>query len=413
MRILSQDTSVRLRKQQVRLAPFFVYLVLYGSLTTNGWLRSLCFLLPVERYLKILQIISGRGLNGAVTYCKFLSEQMQRFGHQVTVLCRPDTWIQQNLPASIATFESDLSRRVMELRRVSKWIREQRFDVMHSHMSSAHAFGVLMRLMTSTPIVATAHQCSPQLHWWMNHHVIANSKSTATYQRKVNFVSTSKLSTIHCFTDLDRFSNTTPEAVQWVRNELRIEVHDFVAGVVGDVNSRKGQLYLFKAMEQIVASVPNFKLVLIGQFRGDQSYVKRLRSLQRHPALLDRVTWLGLRYNVQDYMAALDLSIVPSLAEPLGLVALESLAAGTPVVASNVGGLPEIVKPHINGLLVPPKNPDELAKAVIAMAQDTESRRQFGESGRRFVKDNFNPETLARQVESVFLDLTKRYPTAA
>ncbi len=363
--------------------------------------------------MKILQIISGRGLNGAVTYCKFLSEQIQRFGHQVTVLCRPNAWIQQNLPPSIEIFTSDLSRRPLELRRVANWIREQKFDVMHSHMSSAHFFGVLMRVMTSTPVVATAHQCSLQLHWRMNHHVIANSKSTATYQRRINLVPPSKLSTIHCFTDLDRFLNTTPEAIRHVRNEMRIKDDDFVAGIVGDVNSRKGQLYLFKAMEQIVASVPNFKLVLVGRFHRNQSYVKRLRNLQRHPALLNRVKWLGLRYNIQDFMTAFDLSIVPSLAEPLGLVALESLAAGTPVIATDVGGLPEIVKPHVTGLLVPPKNPSALAQAVIAMAQDAESRRRFGENGRRLVQDNFNPESLAREVESVFLELVKRYPVAA
>ena len=168
-------------------------------------------------------------------YCKFLSEQMHRLGHQVTVLCRPDSWIRQNLPSSIEIVESDLSRRPVELRRVSKWIREQKFDVIHTHMSSAHFFGVLMRLMTHTPVVATAHQCSLQLHWWMNHHVIANSKSTADFQQRINRVPASKLSTIHCFTDLDRFLNTTPEATKVVQNEMRIKEDDFVVGVVGDV----------------------------------------------------------------------------------------------------------------------------------------------------------------------------------
>ena len=369
--------------------------------------------ITAELNLKILQIISGINVNGAVAYCKFLSEQLQQFGHQVSVLCRPDSWIQQHLPPSIEVFESDLSRRPLELRRVAKWIRQQEFDVMHSHMSSAHAYGVLMRLMTRTPVVATAHQCSLQFHWWMNHRVIANSKSTATYQRRFNLVPASKLSTIHCFTDLDRFLNTTPASVQIVRNEMRLKDDDFVVGLVGNVVARKGHLYLFKAIEEIVASVPNFKLVLIGRFHRRQIYVKRLRNLQRQPALLNRVKWLGLRDNVQDFMAAFDLNVVPSVEEPLGLVALESLATGTPVVATNTGGLPEIIKPHINGLLVPPKNPRALAKAIIAMAKAPETRQRFGENGRRFVQENFNPETLAREVENVFLGLAKRRSTAA
>ena len=112
-------------------------------------------------------------------------------------------------------------------------------------------------------------------------------------------------------------------------------------------------------------------------------------------------------------MSAFDLTVVPSIQEPLGLVAIESLATGTPVVASNTGGLPEIVMPNETGLLVTPKNPSELAEAIISMARDTAARQRMGETGRRFVKENFNPEVLTRQVESVFLELVKRQPMAA
>ena len=370
-------------------------------------------LTPIKLNLKILQIISGGNVNGAVTYCKFLSEQLERFGHEVTVLCRPDGWLQQHLRPSIEVVESDFSRRPLELRRVAKWIREQRFDVMHSHMSSAHFFGVLMRLMTGTPVVATAHQCSLQWHWRLNHHVIANSDATAVYQRKINWVPESKLTTVHCFTDLERFTNTTPDAVRWVQNEMRIKDRDFVVGVVGDVVARKGHLYLCKAIEQIVASVPNFKLVLIGRFHRDQSYVKRLRSLQRKPALRNRVKWLGIRENVQDFMGAFDLAVVPSVEEPLGLVALEAMATGTPVVATNTGGLPEIIQPNVTGLLVPRKNPNELARAVIKMAHDAEMRQRMGEHGRRFVQENFNPEDLARKVERVLSNQVKHRSAVA
>jgi glycosyltransferase involved in cell wall biosynthesis len=305
----------------------------------------------------------------------------------------------------VDVFESDLNRSPFELGRVAKWIREQNFDVMHSHMSRAHTFGVLMKMMTGVRVVATAHTCSLQLHWRMNDRVIANSKSTANFQRRINRVSPAKLKTIYCFTDLDRFENVKPADVKIVRNEMRLRDDDFVVGTVGDVLARKGQLYLFRAMEEIISQVPNFKLVLVGRFNRDESYVKKLRQLQRRQPLLNRVKWLGLRNNVQDFMAAFDLCVVPSVEEPLGLVALESLAVGTPVVASDTGGLPEIVKPHTNGLLVPPKQPKELAAAVIAMAKDAEARKRFGESGRKFVQETFSPDLLTQQIEQVYLEL--------
>jgi glycosyltransferase involved in cell wall biosynthesis len=363
--------------------------------------------------VKILQVISGRNVNGAVTYCKFLSEQLMRLGHQVSVLCRPDGWLQANLPPQIEVFESDLSRSPFELQRVSKWIREQQFDVIHSHMSRAHSFGVLMRLMTRTPVVATAHQCSLQLHWRMNDRVIANSAATADYQLRINRVAPSRLRTIHCFTDLDRFLNVPTKAIQIVRNEMRLRESDFVIGVVGDVLARKGQLYLFRAMSEIIAAVPNCKLVLVGRFNRSESYIKRLRQIQKQSPLINRVKWLGLRNNVQDFMAAFDLCVVPSISEPLGLVALESLATGTPVVASATGGLPEIVEHGQSGLLVPPKNPHELAAAVIKLARDAKLRAQMGQNGRSFVRENFDPTLLARSVEAVFRELSVRKKRAA
>lgn len=362
--------------------------------------------------LKVLQIISGRNVNGAVTYCKFLSEQLLEYGHELTVLCRPNGWLQENLDPRIEIFESEQNRSTFELGRVARWIRQQRFDVMHTHMSRAHLFGVLMKMMTKVPVVATAHQCSLQLHWRLNDRVIANSHSTAEYQRRVNRVPADRLSTIYCFTNLDRFKNIKPLDVKVVRRQMRLKGDEFLVGTVGDVIARKGQRYLFEAMSRIIQEVPNFKLVLLGRFRRDEAYVRQLRGMQKRHQLFTRVKWLGLRTNVQDFMSAFDLCVVPSVQEPLGLVALEAMAAGTPVVASETGGLPEIVKHGVNGLLVPPKDPAKLADAIIEMASDRDRRIEMGRQGREMVDQRFDPNVLARSVESVFQSLTRKSKAA-
>lgn len=343
-----------------------------------------------------------------MTYCKFLSEQLLELGHEVTVLCRPDGWLQENLDPRIAIAESDLNRDRTTLMQMAHWVQQQQFDVMHTHMSRAHTFGVLMRMMTGTPVVATAHQCSLQLHWRLNSFVIANSKSTADYQRRVNLVSSGQLATVYCFTNLERFKNIKPLDVTIVRRQMRLKGDEFLVGVVGDVIARKGQRYLFEAMPEIIRHVPNFKLVLLGRFERNERYVRKLRQMQRRSPLLNRVKWLGLRNNIQDFMAAFDLCVVPSVKEPLGLVALEALAAETPVVASRTGGLPEIVQDGVNGLLVPPKDPQRLAEAVISMAQQPEQRIRMGQAGRKMVDEQFDPVELAKQVESIFQKVVGR-----
>ena len=202
--------------------------------------------------LKILQVISGKTVNGAMTYCKFVSQQLTALGHEVTILGRPDGWIRDNVDSSIQFLPSELSRSPSEISRVAKWVKANHIDVVHTHMSRGHAFGVLLRMMTGVPVVATAHNQSFQLHWRMNDYVIANSKATYDYQRRVNRVANRQMETVHCFTDLDRFKQIAPLDVTIVRRQMRLKGNEFLVGVVGEVVARKGHFYLFEALSRIV-----------------------------------------------------------------------------------------------------------------------------------------------------------------
>ena len=353
--------------------------------------------------MKILQIISGRNVNGALTYCKFISEQLKSLGHEIVILCRADGWLQEHIDPSIQIVESEMTRSPFELCRIAKWIRESDFDLIHTHMTRGHAFGVLMRMFTGVPVIATAHSCSFQIHWRMNDFVIANSQATYDYHRRVNRIPAERMEKIFCFTDLQRFKHVTPLNMTIVKRQMRLNNDEFICGVVGEVVARKGHLYLFQALDEIVKAIPNFKLVMLGRFSREEPYVKKLRAIQKNHELFRRVKWLGLRSNVQDFMAVFDVLAVPSIEEPLGLVALEALAAGTPVVAARTGGLPEIVRTGENGILVPPKDPRRLAAAIIELAKSAEERKRLGENGRRMVQAEFDPVGLSKDIEATFL----------
>jgi len=351
--------------------------------------------------LNILQIISGRSINGALTYCKFVSEQLLEFGHQVTLIGRADSWLKSHLDPSIKYIESDLARRPLELKRIAKQVSNGGYDVMHTHMSRAHSFGVILKMMTGVPVVATAHAHSFQVHWRLNDFVIANSQATYDYQRRVNRIPSHKMEKVFCFTELKRFQEVTPLDVATVKRQMAMTGDEFLLGMVADFTPRKGHQYIFEALPKIVAEVPNLKLVTIGRYARREALVKKLRATLYKHNLPRRVKWLGYRPNVQDHMAAFDLCVVPSVIEPLGLVALESLAAGTPVVATKTGGLSEIVEHEKNGLLVEPKNPDQLADAIIRLAKAKSLRKSMGENGRLMVNEKFDPIKLTRRVEQI------------
>jgi len=367
-------------------------------------------LIPSTVALNILQITSGRNINGALTYCKFLSEHLIASGHSITILCRKDGWIEHQDIPGVRIFHSEMDRTPAEIQRVSDWLIGQQFDVIHTHMSRAHSFGVLLKMKTGVPVIATAHNRSFQLHWTFNDYVIANSNATCRYQKRVNRVSRHRIETVHCFTDLERFNNVTERCRRRVLRNLKASEDDFLVGLVGEVVKRKGHIYLFKALEEIAEAVPNFKLVLLGRFNRQEAYVKRMRRILFKKKMLGKVKWLGLRSNVQDYMAAFDLTVVPSTEEPLGLVALESLAAGTPVVASDTGGLPEIVQHRLSGLVVPPKRPSAIAKAVIELANDPLLRKRMGQTGKAFVFETFDPQVLSEKVEAIYEKVVGNLP---
>ncbi len=358
--------------------------------------------------MKILQVISGREINGALTYCKYLAEMLVQRGHEVTILCRENCWLQTEGVEGVRFINCEMNRKPAQVSRIQKWVQSNQIDVIHTHMSRAHAFGVLLKLVTGVPVVATAHNRSFQLHWKMNDYVIANSQATMDYQLRVNRVSPANIEKVLCFTDLKRFDNVEPRDLRRVRRQLRLSGDEFVVGCVGEVIKRKGQLYLFQALKRIATEVPNFKLVLLGRFNRDEPYTRRLRSIQVRSGLFRTVKWLGLRTNVQDYMTAFDLLVVPSIEEPLGLVAVESLAAGTAVVAARTGGLPEIVEHGKSGLLVPPRDPDALADAVIELARDDAKRIQMGKVGQDRTLKVFETAALCDQVEDIYQKVLSR-----
>ena len=360
--------------------------------------------------LHILQIVSGQHINGALIYCKLLTDQLAKRGHRVSLLCRRDSWIlSQTFEPGVELFESDLKRLpTTDLRQVAKWAREQNVDLFHTHMTRGHSFGVLLRMLTGIPVVATAHCTSFQLHWRFNDFVIANSEATENFQRRVNWVSASKMKTIYCCSELDRFQRVTPQRLLSAKRELGMRGDHLLLGIVGEVTSNKGHEYLFQTLPRIMTHSPDLKLAVLGSYGRRKPFTLKLRKMLLDHNLQNRVEWLGRRDNVEDFMTLFDLTVVPSIQESLGLVAIESLAAGTPVIAANTGGLPEIVRHEETGLLFPPEDSNALGDAIIRCLQDEPLRKRLAEAGRQHVLNRFSPPALVAQIEATYRQVCNR-----
>ncbi len=302
-----------------------------------------------------------------------------------------------------------------ELIRIANWIKEEQFDVIHTHMSRAHFFGVLLRRLSGVPVVATAHTTHLQLHWPFNDLVIANSASTHDYQVKINRVNPAKILTIPCFVDLQRFTNTCSEVRTYVRRRLGILDNRPLIGVIGAVTQRKGQLELIDALPELIQQFPDLQVALIGEFHRRDKYTKQIRRSLFQKNLYRRVIWVGRRNNVHELVQGLDVCVVPSLKEPLGLCAMEAMAAGVPVAAAKVGGLCEFVIHGQTGMLFDPQNPAEMASAISRLITDQTLTDRLTVNAKRNVTENYSVDAITTQVENALesVVLTKQPPIAS
>ncbi len=309
------------------------------------------------------------------------------------MLCRPGAWIGAQLAADpMDVVHSDLRRWPPgDLRAAAALVRRRGCEVIQTHMSSAHSFGVLLRWMTGVPCVASAQSRHIQLHWAWNDCVVAASESTRRYHCRYNFVRSARAVVIPNCVDLARFDRCVPEMRAAVRRGWGLDENHLCILCVADLVPRKGQIYLIEALVPLRQRFPHIRLVLVGPAK-DPAYAARVAQRAEQLGASDAVVWAGQRHDLPAVYAAADLGVLPSLEETLPLAVLEAMAARLPVVATAAGGTPECIDHETTGLLVPPADPQRLSDALARLVGDEALRRQLALAGRRCIEERFSIE---------------------
>jgi L-malate glycosyltransferase len=181
-------------------------------------------------------------------------------------------------------------------------------------------------------------------------------------------------------------------------------------GVVAQLSPWKGQDTAIEALKLLCEQRIDAHLLLVGSAKfvdratrfDNQGYVARLHRLVAEAGLEDRVSWLGERDDVPELVCALDMLLLPSWEEPFGRALIEAMAMRVPVVATSVGGPPEIVTDGCEGLLVRPRDPRGWARAIHKLAEDPGLRASMGQAGRLRVLNQFSAQHHARAVLAVY-----------
>ncbi len=176
--------------------------------------------------------------------------------------------------------------------------------------------------------------------------------------------------------------------------------------VVGRLTPWKGHQVLLRAWASVVRAAPDARLLVVGEVAfWEDGYEDELRSLAADLGIEDGVLWLGFREDVADLLRLSDLLVLASIDEPFGRVVIEAMATGLPVVATDSGGVPEIVVDGETGLLVPPERPEPMADAIVQVLGDPSRAGTMGEAGRRRAVELFDVRRVARQVGEIYRDI--------
>ncbi len=205
--------------------------------------------------------------------------------------------------------------------------------------------------------------------------------------------------------DLKEF-HADPADARRIRARLGLNGDELMVLGVGRLVYKKGFEFLLQAFAQVLPRAPHARLVIVGEGDCRDEWEQRAADL----GVASRVTFTGavLREEIPAYYAAADIVAVPSVRDEAGNVdglpnvALEAMAAGKPLIASRIGGLPQVVRPGLNGLLVQEKNPRELAEAILTLAADANLRQRFGAASRVQVREALNWDNVACKFVEVY-----------
>jgi glycosyltransferase involved in cell wall biosynthesis len=341
-----------------------------------------------------------------------LAEAVERLGVPTTAITGTAGSLRLH-PLHTPQALAEMSLAALQVRRAA---RRHRAEVVHANSIRA---GIVLALARLRPAATVVHvrDCLPpgavtsatmRLIAATATTVLANSQYTAAWVRSV--APRARLDVVHNAVDLERFDPAridrgAARAALGAAGARRV-----LLGVVAQLSPWKGQDTAIEALKLLRARGIDAHLLLIGSAKfvaratrfDNEAYVARLRELVAVAGLDDRVSWLGEREDVPELMRALDVLLLPSWEEPFGRALIEAMALGVPVVATNVGGPPEILEDGREGYLLAPREPAAWARAIARIVESPERAAEMGRAGTLRVKQSFTLERNVAETLAVY-----------
>jgi len=388
--------------------------------------------------IRVAEVITRLDRGGAPDIYRILCSKLDPAAFDVTLVAGPSEHMTQKTEDFLKAFSGRLitvpplvrdinpSSDVMALFSLWRIFRSNRFDVVHTHTAKAGALGRLAARMAGVSVVIHTphgHNMYGYFGERMTRNIIRIEKFLAGRADKIvaltelekddyikfGIAPEQKVEVIYQGLELDRYTCDWKESSA-LKKSFGIAPGENVVGMIGRLEKVKGPEYFIEMAAHVLKRFPNTKFIVA----GDGALRPELEARAEKLGVKPEVVFAGWRDDVPEVLSMLDVLVMPSLNEAVGISAIEAEAEGVSVVATRVGGIPEIVKDNVTGVLVPPADARALAEAVSALLADRTMRDRMGSGGRAWVRGRFDAREMVRKTSVLYTELfnRKRYGIA-
>lgn len=373
--------------------------------------------------LKIMFLINSLQPAGAETFLVNHVRHLDR-SHYEPIVCymKPGGELLkslQSLGVEVICLNERRRPDVTTLIRLYRLLRARRIDILQTHVLYAGIVGRLVGWLARVPVIISTEQdvrmgvqASRPFIRFLNDVTLpfagANVYITQAVANSFNRGSLLKILRPH------RLEQVIPNGIETNRDEIQsalirvaarsklgLEAEHFVIGNVGRLDHQKGQTYLIEAFAEALSALPRARLVIVGWGNLEAE----LKAQASRLGVSDKVLILGKRTDVLEILPSFDVFAFPSVFEGQGIAILEAMAEGVPVVASRVGGIPELITNEKTGLLVEPKNVRELKEAILRIANDPTLAGKLVSAARDTIKRRYSIERSVEEYDRLYKHL--------
>jgi glycosyltransferase involved in cell wall biosynthesis len=380
--------------------------------------------------IRIIILISVLGYGGTETQTLYLVKALKQAQYEVEVACLYEYYDDvvneyKDYGAIVTLLKLTHRKKLYKIfRSLYDYYRDRKPDVIHVQYIEQGFIAILAALLAKIPIrFATVHQLGTPYRFYKRLLLRTASKMTTMFlsvsqAAEKSWFADSRLwvsgnneiknhCTIYNCIDIERIKYLIKDAD---KDGLRMR-YDIkggpIIGIVGRINYNKGQLVLIDAVSKIVKNYPDIQVLIVGHDEQRDEIIKRASQYD----LANRIIFTGklAPQEVYQLYSIMNVLAIPSIFEGFGMIAIEAMAAGLPVIASRIGGLMEIVEDNITGLLVDPQNAEQLAIAIEKILENPEDAAKLGETGRQRAEEIFSFDTYSHNIIDLYQYAIDKY----